>query len=166
MSLRDDDRLDEMIDRVARDLIAGDPPAGLAARVRARIAGGERGPGLAAWRPATAAAVLVLTVVVATARWPQQPPEQPGVQRAMRPADAGPAKAGHDVPEETLPPDSYAGAGFSRPEVTATADAAPLPAIDPLAIPLIEDPVLVAEMSDLAMPIEIEPLQIAPLELQ
>ena len=185
MSLRDDDDRDALIDRVAHDLTAGDPPASLAENVRARIGNSDRGRWFVGWRPVTAVAALAVAIATAAALWPERPVNTP-VVATHRPvaandgpavADEGPATAGHDVPDETPPqtPETHAVAGFhlrqgsggqvSRP-VTTSVHAPLLPAIESLDVPAIDDPVLVAEMSGLAMPIEIEPLQIAPLELQ
>jgi hypothetical protein len=177
MSTRDDDALDTLIDRVAHDLTAGDPPASLAGHVHARIAGRDRPRWFVAWQPVAATVVLAIglaavfrpdpAVDVPAAR--QEPPPTAGeAPAAVTGGSASSLEVAHGVPSDVERRSGPAGR-IRRADVVAiatTTDASPLPAIEPLAVSSIEDPVLVAEMSGLAMPIEIEPLQIVPLELQ
>ena len=169
MSTRDDDALDALIDRVAHDLTAGNPPAALAAAVRSRIGDGDRGWPFVGWRPMTAVGSLVLAIGLATALWLGRPADAPSVAN-NRPVAAtdGPAEAGPYAREKERAP-SPTGADVvprSIQPVVPSVAAVPLPGIEPLDVPAIDDPAMVAEMSPAGSPIEIEPLQIAPLELQ
>jgi hypothetical protein len=182
MSTRDDDALDALIDRVAQDLTAGDPPASLAEHVHARVAGRHRPRWVVAWQPVTAVATLVLTVVLATvALWPERPerPADPAVVAwdGQAGADGGPARViGGSAPRDPpsigqfqvgrVPPSGSAGPVRRTDQIAAVtnADVTPLSGIEPLAVSAIDDPVLIAEMSGLPMPIDIEPLQIAPID--
>ena len=207
MSMRDDDRLDALIDRVAHDLTAVTPPRGLAEHVRARIAVGDRAAWFVAWPLVAAVSALVVAIVLTTALWPGREADAPVVAdrwaadtdggststsaeaTADKPRDppyvdtvqTGPAPTRSEPGLVTRPSTLAQGVpsdveGRSEPAARSRAadgvtlagaeGAAPLPGIELLTVQAIEDPVLVAEMSGLAMPIEIEPLQVAPLAVQ
>jgi hypothetical protein len=76
-----DDRepLDALIDRVARDLTAAEPPATMAGEVRARVAAGGRARSVVQWRPVMAGAALMLAVVLAAVVWPERQADPPAV---------------------------------------------------------------------------------------
>lgn len=154
-------------------------------------AGRDDAPGFLAWRPVTAMAALVIVTGLAVALWPARRVDVPVVaDQGSSAGNGGSASASigttADLPEETpdgqtqaarvrrgglAAPTRLAGDGpIAEPPVATlpagTLPAAtPLPAIEPLAVPAIEDPVLVAEMTGLAMPIVIVPLQIRPLDV-
>ena len=168
----DHEALDALIDRVAQDLTGAEPPAALAAVVQARVSARDTGRRLAWWQPAAAIAALMLVVLIATALWPPRQAERPVVRRE---APAAPGGGAADVSAGSAPRDPQ----HSTPSLTARvrrsgpAELAGrgepvdgLPPIEPLDVTPIDAPSLIAEMSGLDMPIEIEPLQIAPLELQ
>jgi hypothetical protein len=185
MSRHDDDGLDALIDRVARDMTAGEPPADLAAHVRARIGGRDAARWFVAWQPAAAAAVVVMAIAIAAVLRPERPADPPADQPAVVKTEPAAVIGGSAAANPPSVSQVQAEPGPTRSEARqvprrgpiappaqavqvamATTIASPLPSIEPLGVAAIDDPVLIAEMSGLAMPIEIEPLQVAPLELQ
>lgn len=80
--MNDRTRIDDAIDRAVRDIVRRDPPAGLRARVRSRLAAPTRRvltwPRLAV---ATAAAAMLVTAIV-TMRPAVLPPSPPGARQS------------------------------------------------------------------------------------
>ena len=168
----DHDALDALIDRVAQELTGAEPPAALAAVVQARVSARDTGGPLTWWQPVAAIAALLLAVLIATALWPSRQAQGPVVRRETPaapgggPADVSAGSAPQD-PQHSTPSlagrvrrSGPAGRAGQRESVEG------LPPIAPLDVTPIDAPSLIADMSGLDMPIEIEPLQIAPLELQ
>jgi len=143
--MRDDDRvgpgfsrIDQLIDVTVHAMTRGEPSDQLRAAVRARI---ERRRGWWAmvwWAPALVAAMLVI-VVARTVSGPRGEPDTARPTAPLASANPGPQVGSTERPE--------------RPER--------LIVIEPLIVPL-----LAVDTSSGVMPIDIEPLQIEPLQPQ
>jgi hypothetical protein len=164
MSMRDDTHLgpgssrpDDAIDAAARELTRGEPSPRLRHQVRSRIQRRPAGLRVPALVAIGGAAAIVLAVFMVWNRPDTGPDQQAAVTPApvatvQQPAEPTPAKA---------PAPLRAG---RRPRTTRPTRA--LEPIDPLVIEPIAMPPLAVTTSSGVMPIDIDYLQIEPLQIQ
>ena len=161
--------VDDLIDRVARDLTAGEPPAALSREVRTRIAALPRRRPWPWWAAPAAGLVAAAVVLLAIAlpRPQSQPPAVPRpanaqiasgartdlVSTPLESTPAAPARSPRRPRRSSTPAPNPVLAAWQERAVTA------LPGVQPLLIDRIQP-------SDLSIPLmEVEPLGTAPLSV-
>jgi hypothetical protein len=169
---------DELIDRAAHAMTRGEPSARLRVAVRARLAAGLGGAGLAARRPepwrrwkqarhlwipalASAAALVVLAMTLV---WMPRPEHRVA---SSAPAVVAPPRSvvsRVEPPVVESPVTAAAAPQARRQRVTSTAQR--IAVIDPLVIEPISVPLMAVDANSGAMPMDIQPLQIEPLQPQ
>ena len=168
---QDDERLDLVIDAVAREMTEAEPSGALRARVFEQIGSGRRHPSPAMSRWAWAGAAAAVVLAVATGVWvlnrPLGPPEEPARFAASRPSAppepavaTQPAAASPMAPPEAGPPLRTRRATASRTtppvEDDTVEDTHPVPAlaeIDPLRFTAVEpEPLQIADVDVTPLP--------------
>lgn len=151
-------RDDELIDAAAHAMTRGEPSAQLRIAVRARI-DTRTWPAVAVWPPAVAVAAAVALAVVVW--WPpfEPAPPQPAAVVTPAPATVAPPAVSRIETSATTPPKAV-------PRTHVTRSVRPLDPIAPLVIEPMTTPLIAVTTSSGVMPIEIDDLQIEPLQVQ
>jgi hypothetical protein len=148
------ERRDDLISVAARDLTAGRPSPQLRYRVRSRIA---RTPARRmlwpAWVGLAGVAAAVLALFIMWSR-PQPAPDQQIAVAVPQVGPADPRAPGEPIPTPVAAPDAAALVPVRPTRVTR-----PAPAIEPI------DPLVIGTPAGV-MPMELEDLQIEPLQIE